>query len=73
MGGKVSLEFNKGDLVEIGTDWLDVWDRGIVVEELDEDGFIEVRRLDTHAVQSFRIIGASRLLGDPDIRPLTSS
>ena len=73
MGGKVSLEFNRGDLVEIGTDWLDVWDRGIVVEELDEDGFIEVRRLDTLAVRSFRIIGASRLLGDPEIRPLTST
>jgi hypothetical protein len=65
--------FRKGDLVEIGTDWPDVWDRGIVVEELDEDGFIEVRFLDTLAVRSLRIIGASRLLGDPDIRPLTSS
>jgi hypothetical protein len=73
MGGKVSLEFNRGDLVEIGTDWPDVWDRGIVVEELDEDGFIEVRFLDTLAVRSLRIMRASRLLGDPDIRPLTST
>ena len=65
--------FRKGDLVEIGTDWPDVWDRGIVVEEIDEDGFIEVRRFDTRAVRSYRILGASTLLGDPDIRPLTSS
>ena len=67
------MEFNRGDLVEIFDDLLDVWGRGIVVEELDEDGFIEVRRFATHTVRSFRIIGASRLLGDPDIRPLTST
>ena len=48
------MEFNRGDLVEIGTDWLDVWDRGIVVEELDEDGFIEVLHLGTGVVWSCR-------------------
>jgi len=52
MGGKVSLKFKKGDLVEFDAGADDgVWPRGlVVVEEEDKHGFIEVLHLGTGVV-----------------------
>lgn len=64
MGGKVSLKFKKGDLVEFDASADNgVWPRGlVVVEEEDKQGFIEVLHLGTGVVWCCGVHAAIRHL-----------